>query len=87
MPVVNTIRTERRTVNARKFVQEVPKFKKGDYVEVYSGRMEGHEFVIADVRYNYDRSKYEFFYNWPLGGEWYSADQLTKNEYPKRGRG
>jgi hypothetical protein len=86
MPVVNTIRTERRVVEERRFIQDVPKFKKGDYVEVYSGRMEGHEFVIADVRYNYDRQDYEFFYNWPLGDEWYVAGQLVKNSYPSRSR-
>jgi hypothetical protein len=77
------IRTEHRVVEVEREISAKPKYKIGDYLEVYCGHLEGHEFVVKDVRYNLDRQCFEYKYNWPLEAEWYSEQVLTKNSYAR----
>lgn len=54
--------------------KEKPKYKVGDYMRVYCGSFEGHNFWIKDVRYNYDRNKFEYLYN---GYGWHAEGTIV----------
>lgn len=56
-------------------VHESPRFRIGDWVKVYCGTHEGHEFMVKANRYQ--NGEWEFLYAWPLGEVWYRANQLT----------
>lgn len=71
-----TIRTPRARVEAIEKVQGKPEFEIGNYMEIYSGPYEGHNFYIADIRYNWDNSQFEYLYDNVLMGGWYGPNQL-----------
>lgn len=54
---------------------ESPRFRIGDWVKVYCGTYEGHEFLVKGNRY--ENGEWEFLYDWPLQKVWYRANQLT----------
>lgn len=53
---------------------EKPKYKLNQYMEVYNGPYEGHNFWIKDIRFNYDINKFEYLYDAPLMGGWYAEN-------------
>jgi hypothetical protein len=74
---VNTIRTVQRAVERENDVLSVqPKSGVGDYVEIYCGLYEGHNFTVRDVRFNYDRGGFEYLRRNSFGG-WYPENFLV----------
>lgn len=55
-----------------------PKLALGDWVEIYCGHNEGHQFRIADLRYNGDLIRFEYLYDHPLMGGWHGENCLTR---------
>jgi hypothetical protein len=53
---------------------EKPAHKVGDYMRVYCGRDEGHNFYIKDVRYNNVIRQFEYLYE---GHDWYGEKSLV----------
>lgn len=81
MRSIDTIRTVTRIEHAKVPLARLgkrPKFKKGDYVEVYAGRQEGHSFWISDIRYSYDRGEFEYYRNNVMFEMWHSEKNLTR---------
>lgn len=78
MPRVKTIQTVRSRVEGEANLREMPEFKVGDWVEVYYGQYEGHNFVIKDVRWDYDHPEgYQYLRgDFVDGGAWYHENQL-----------
>lgn len=74
---MKTIRTVRQVVERDEDIAQEPEYAVGDYMEVYSGDFEGHNFWIKDVRFNYDSGCFEYLYWDLLFGGWYAAGQLT----------
>lgn len=73
MKAIRTIREERETPYTG---SAKPKYKVGDYMRVYCGSYEGHCFSIKDVRYNHDRSTFEYLYGGFMGG-WYAEGAIV----------
>lgn len=82
MPRVKTIRTVMKRVEQEEEVHQAPKFGIGDYVEVYSGDREGHNFWIKDIRYDHDHQTYEYFYG-SFMSSWHVERQLVLVEKAK----
>lgn len=78
MPIVDTIRTVRRTETKREKIDAKPEFKKGDYVEVCYGPWEGHHFWINAVRYNHDLRRFEYYRDNIMFEHWYGEDALVR---------
>lgn len=57
--------------------REVPKFKVGDLVEIYSGDREGHGFWVKGIRFNQVIGQFEYCYGVPLLGGWHPEKNLT----------
>lgn len=68
--MVKTVRTVTQVVERDETVKAQPEFKIGDYLEVYSGPDEGHNFWVKDVRWNHDRKTFEYLYDGVLMGGW-----------------
>lgn len=74
---MKTIRTVRRVVEAENDNFSVsPKYRVGDYMEVYCGQWEGHNFTVADVRFNYDWGGFEYLKGDCLSA-WYREDAVV----------
>lgn len=67
---MKTIETVRQVVEREETLDVHPKYKVGQYMEVYCGQYEGHNFYIEDIRYNHDIRKFEYLYGGFMGG-WY----------------
>jgi len=52
-------------------------FKKGTYLEIYSGPRETCCFKVADVRFNHDTGEFEYLDAGFCGG-WYSEKSVIK---------
>lgn len=64
---MKTVRTVRQVVEREESVKAQPKFSIGQYLEVYSGRCEGHNFTARDIRWNHDQNTFEYLYE-GMGG-------------------
>jgi len=74
---VKTIRTVRRVIERDNDALAVqPRYRIGDYMEIYCGLYEGHNFTIRDVRFNYDRHGFEYLRGDSFGG-WYPENFLV----------
>lgn len=74
---MKTIRTVRQVIEREEAIDRQPQFGFGDYVEVYYGRYEGHNFWIKDIRYNHDRNCYEYLYRIGFAGDWLGENQIV----------
>lgn len=73
--VYKTVRTVKRRISDVEELNISPKFSIGQWVEIYHGMYEGHEFTIRDIRYNHDRQRFEYLYEF-VGDHWYGEGQL-----------
>lgn len=74
---MKTIRTVKRVVERDNDVLTLkPQMAVGDYVEIYCGLYEGHNFTVRDVRFNYDWGGYEYLRGDSFGG-WYRENFLV----------
>lgn len=64
----------RKTVEGWTTPPRDPLFKIGDYVEVYNGRYEGHNFTVKKLRWNINRGEFEYEY-WDT---WYGESSIVK---------
>lgn len=74
---MKTVRTVCQIVEREEALQQKPEFRVGDYVEVYSGRNEGHHFWVKDVRFNHDHGQFEYLYGVPLLGGWHRENNVV----------
>lgn len=81
---MRTTRTAHQIVERDEDIPQKPEFQIGDYVEVYSGRNEGHHFWIKDIRFNYDHGQFEYLYGVPLLGGWHLENQVVRLEKKKK---
>ncbi|MCE6958297.1 hypothetical protein LAZ40_04405 [Cereibacter sphaeroides] len=76
--LMTTVRTVviRRVDVREEIIATEPLFRPGDWVEIYCGEFEGHEFVISDYRWNHDRGQVEYLYRF-VGDYWYPEVNLV----------
>ena len=73
---MKSIRTVREIREGTYGGTETPQYKIGDWVRVYCGRNQDHNFKIADVRFNHDVGKFEYLYDGLMGG-WYQEGSIV----------
>lgn len=74
---MKTVETMRYVMERDEELKQKPEFQMGDYVEVYSGRNEGHHFWVKDVRFNHDHGQFEYLYGTPLLGGWHQENRVV----------
>ena len=74
---MKTVRTVMKVIERDEVVKRAPKFNIGDYMLVYYGQWEGHNFSIKEVRFNHDRESFEYLYDGLVMGGWMSEDQVV----------
>lgn len=75
---MKTVRTVTKIVERDEEVRHAPKFSIGDYMEVYYGQYEGHNFWIKDIRFNHDRGCFQYLYGGGVMGGWMAEDQIIR---------
>ncbi|MDI6027032.1 hypothetical protein QBK99_12610 [Corticibacterium sp. UT-5YL-CI-8] len=77
---MKTVRTVTQTVEANETIRQEPKFKVGDYMEIYCGWNEGHCFRIEDMRFNHDHRTFEYLYGNVIMGGWHAENALVRRK-------
>lgn len=74
---MKTVRTVTRVVEKTETIRHRPRFGLGDYMQVYYGEYENHNFWIKDIRYNHDRGCFQYLYGGGIMGGWMAEDQIV----------
>jgi len=79
-PLVNTVRQSWVTEERKRTLLVEwgkPKYELKQYMQVYCGPYEGHNFYVKDIRYNMDSRKWEYLYDGILMGGWYAENMVV----------
>lgn len=80
---MKTVRTVRQVIEKDEELDQKPKYKIRQYMEVYAGQLEGHQFWIKEIRFNHDYTKYEYLHLAGLYGVWHFEDMIVPVREPR----